>query len=59
MRFELRSNGKIEIELIPETAIECAFVHAFLTSADKGTIAKISDPGPDDKPVRLVVSIEA
>lgn len=42
MQFELRANGKVEVELIPETEIENAFVRAFLGAAEKGVVVNVT-----------------
>lgn len=53
MEFELRSNGKVEIELKPQNDIEEAFVKAFLSAAEKGATVKI---GPASE--AMIVSIQ-
>lgn len=55
MTFELRSNGKIEMQIQPETEIETAFVKAFLVGAEKGAIVKIVPAGDS---VGLVMRVE-
>lgn len=56
MQFELRSNGKVEVELTPETDIENAFVSAFLKAAEKGSAVKIT-PSPSS-PSAMIVAIQ-
>ena len=54
MKCELRSNGQIQIELIPEGKIEEAFIEVFAASSLKGMPIKgsISDKSG------LVISVE-
>lgn len=54
MQFILRSYGRVEVELIPETPIESAFVTAFLAAAAKGQPAQL-EPVPESS--ALIVSV--
>jgi hypothetical protein len=56
MHFELRSNGKNEIQIEPDTEIEAAFVKAFLGAAEKGATIRLSQAA--NAPLAMVMSVE-
>jgi hypothetical protein len=59
MQFELRSNGVNQIELVPETEIERAFVRAFAAGAAKGRSVKLAATSEEaGAPLGLIVSME-
>ena len=59
MTYEFRSNGKLEIELHAETAVEHAFIETIALAAEKGTPAKVTlAPSSDKGMAGLVLSME-
>ena len=59
MTYEFRSNGRLEIELYAETAVEHAFIETIAVAAEKGTPAKVTlAPSGDNELAGLVLSME-
>ncbi len=56
MLVELHINGKIELQLTPETAIERAFIATMHDAATKGMALKMSSSGADG--VQYLISAE-
>ena len=59
MTYEFRSNGRLEIEVHAETAVEHAFIETIAMAAEKGTPAKVTLAAPTEKGMAgLVLSME-
>ena len=60
MSYEFRSNGRLEIEIHAETAVEHAFIETIAMAAEQGTLAKVTlAPSTDKGMAGLVLSMEA
>lgn len=57
MKIELQINGRLNIELTPETEIERAVLKEMLAGATKGKPVRI-EPDGDESTGALVVSME-